>query len=217
MGKYFKYAVGEIVLVVIGILIALQINNWNNKRLDNEREAFLLQQINIEMTDNLRQFNNIQKRIKAISVAGSRIIEIFPLNSEKVQQEVFLNNFSEFLYCPTFDPYQGTIKSIINTGDLNLIQNDSLRKLIITWEDVLADYKEEEHVAWQYGYNLMDWSADNFPNPRFVEWDFNDLDFRGLQSRMGEKVNRYMYCVEGDDGFLLHSHINSIINLTSDD
>ena len=31
-GKYFKYAIGEIVLVVIGILIALQINNWNEKR-----------------------------------------------------------------------------------------------------------------------------------------------------------------------------------------
>lgn len=32
MGKYFKYAIGEILLVVIGILIALQINNWNEKR-----------------------------------------------------------------------------------------------------------------------------------------------------------------------------------------
>lgn len=31
-GKYFKYAIGEIVLVVIGILIALQINNWNESR-----------------------------------------------------------------------------------------------------------------------------------------------------------------------------------------
>ena len=32
MSKYFKYAIGEILLVVIGILIALQINNWNEKR-----------------------------------------------------------------------------------------------------------------------------------------------------------------------------------------
>ena len=35
-GKYFKYAIGEIVLVVIGILIALQINNWNENRLKNK-------------------------------------------------------------------------------------------------------------------------------------------------------------------------------------
>jgi len=36
--KYFKYAIGEIVLVVIGILIALQINNWNDRRLLGESE-----------------------------------------------------------------------------------------------------------------------------------------------------------------------------------
>jgi len=35
--KYFKYAIGEILLVVIGILIALQINNWNEKRLKQEQ------------------------------------------------------------------------------------------------------------------------------------------------------------------------------------
>ena len=41
-GKYFKYAIGEIVLVVIGILIALQINNWNQNRIDrNEEKDFI--------------------------------------------------------------------------------------------------------------------------------------------------------------------------------
>ena len=37
--KYFKYAIGEIVLVVIGILIALQINNWNTNRINSNRET----------------------------------------------------------------------------------------------------------------------------------------------------------------------------------
>ena len=38
-GKYFKYAIGEIILVVIGILIALQINNWNENRKNRVTEA----------------------------------------------------------------------------------------------------------------------------------------------------------------------------------
>jgi uncharacterized protein DUF6090 len=37
-GKYFKYAIGEILLVVIGILIALQINNWNEQNKNTESE-----------------------------------------------------------------------------------------------------------------------------------------------------------------------------------
>jgi hypothetical protein len=44
-GKYFKYAVGEIVLVVIGILIALQINNWNENRKQLIKQDFLFKQI----------------------------------------------------------------------------------------------------------------------------------------------------------------------------
>ena len=41
-GKYFKYAIGEIILVVIGILIALQINNWNETRKERAQEQELL-------------------------------------------------------------------------------------------------------------------------------------------------------------------------------
>jgi hypothetical protein len=44
MTKYFKYAIGEIVLVVIGILIALQINNWNQNRLEMQEEQIGLNQ-----------------------------------------------------------------------------------------------------------------------------------------------------------------------------
>ncbi|MFD2916366.1 DUF6090 family protein [Psychroserpens luteus] len=57
-GKYFKYAIGEIILVVIGILIALQINNWNEKRkINNEIESVfsLLEQ---ELETNTKQGNN---------------------------------------------------------------------------------------------------------------------------------------------------------------
>jgi sensor domain CHASE-containing protein len=44
-GKYFKYAIGEIILVVIGILIALQINNWNENRKERNIEQILLNQL----------------------------------------------------------------------------------------------------------------------------------------------------------------------------
>jgi hypothetical protein len=45
IGRYLKYAIGEIVLVVVGILIALQINNWNNHRLNQQQEILLVSQL----------------------------------------------------------------------------------------------------------------------------------------------------------------------------
>ena len=50
-GKYFKYAIGEIVLVVIGILIALSINNWNENRKQNLEEIKILKNIKIDFAN----------------------------------------------------------------------------------------------------------------------------------------------------------------------
>lgn len=60
-GKYFKYAIGEIVLVVIGILFALQINTWNNNRIERNLEQDSLN----EILDNLEfDLNTIDKCIE---------------------------------------------------------------------------------------------------------------------------------------------------------
>ncbi len=64
--KYFRYAVGEIVLVVIGILIALSINNWNEERKDRVIEKSIL----LEFKDNL------ERNIALIDIASAEIIEI---------------------------------------------------------------------------------------------------------------------------------------------
>ncbi len=56
-GKYFKYAIGEIILVVIGILIALQINNWNQERLNDIERHKIIASLNLEFKQNKIQFS----------------------------------------------------------------------------------------------------------------------------------------------------------------
>ena len=55
--RYMLYAIGEIILVVIGILIALQINNWNENRKTDIREGELIENLHIEFQDNLKIFS----------------------------------------------------------------------------------------------------------------------------------------------------------------
>ncbi|MFY9242466.1 MAG: DUF6090 family protein [Polaribacter sp.] len=64
--KYFKYAIGEIVLVVIGILIALQINNWNENRQKNNQERMIMINLKEELQQNIK---NLDERITYIDSA----------------------------------------------------------------------------------------------------------------------------------------------------
>jgi hypothetical protein len=61
-GKYLKYAVGEIILVVIGILIALNINNWNESNKSRASEKLLLTNLKEEFNFNLNQLNQTESR-----------------------------------------------------------------------------------------------------------------------------------------------------------
>tara|TARA_R110000764_G_scaffold240046_1_gene341787 strand:+ start:69386 stop:69697 length:312 start_codon:yes stop_codon:yes gene_type:complete len=57
-GKYLKYALGEIVLVVIGILIALQINNWNEDRKNARMEIQVLREISENLGEDILSLEN---------------------------------------------------------------------------------------------------------------------------------------------------------------
>ena len=57
--KYLMYAVGEILLVVIGILIALQINTWNEERIERKNEVKLLKELRADLDDNLEEIENL--------------------------------------------------------------------------------------------------------------------------------------------------------------
>ena len=58
-GRYIKYAIGEIILVVIGILIALSINNWNEQRKYKNLEISMLTEIQSSLTESLSEINSM--------------------------------------------------------------------------------------------------------------------------------------------------------------
>ena len=62
-GKYLLYAIGEIILVVIGILIALQINNWNEQNKAHQQESLLLRQLQLDIKSNLNEVVELNKRL----------------------------------------------------------------------------------------------------------------------------------------------------------
>ncbi|MCK0178162.1 DUF6090 family protein [Flavobacteriaceae bacterium S0862] len=154
-GKYLKYAIGEIILVMIGILLALQVNNWNIDRINSNKEATILANIHEEFKANKIQLERVVKTHQDAHSNTAKIINLFPLTS--IPQPGVLDSLSHYMWNSfggyTFNPSQTSINALINTSSFDIISNDELSNLLISWNDLVKDYQEEEKFAKDFAVN----------------------------------------------------------------
>jgi len=220
-GKYLKYAIGEIILVMIGILLALQVNNWNQQRIAAEKEELLLKELHDEFVNNKKQLEDVVSVHQMSIDACNKIIRTFPIDLKLVNLDSLQGHMLKSSTHYTFNPSQGVINSLVNTSSFELISNDSLRRTIIAWSDVLSDYQEEEIKSLRfYKEDFLRYWKDNF------DWDANLKDERNnlealstLQFEFQIKERRANLMAILNDGELevIRSMIDHIINLTETD
>jgi len=182
-GRYFKYAIGEIILVVIGILIALSINNWNENRIKSNKETTILANIHKEFKENKIQLGRKVKMHKREHTSCAKIINLFPITSKP--EPVVLDSLSRYLWNSyggyTFDPSQTSINALTSTSSFDIIRNVDLRNLLISWSDLVKDYQEDE----RYNKDFIMNQYEVYISKHFG-WDFNFRDerndFNALQS-----------------------------------
>jgi len=150
-GKYLKYAIGEIVLVVIGILIALSINNWNEGRKDKLKEQTILVQLEEEYNANLMQLDAKMQLRKKIVQSGLTLLKY--MNSpELVQRDSVIFHLSNIIFDPTFDPIQN---DLISSGNIRLIRKEKLRRILSNWSSDVMAVKEQEQVNQMHVHEIM--------------------------------------------------------------
>jgi len=145
--KYLKYAIGEILLVMIGILLALQVSNWNQKRINSQKEQLLLSELHSEFVKNKAQLEDVVFQHKIAMKSTRYVLAQLPINPEEIDLDSLQANMWNWGRRYTFNPSQGVIKSLINSSSFDIISNPELRNILVSWEDVLADYQEEEIMA----------------------------------------------------------------------
>ena len=139
-GKYFKYAIGEIVLVVIGILIALQINNWNENRKAEKKEHKLL----IELKDDLLETKNdlltdIEKIPQLLEVTNALYKTIL---ADQISDTNPFKLPGSFFRTTILFPKLSAHEAIRSEG-ITIISNDKLRKGITDFYQLQLN-----RVAW---------------------------------------------------------------------
>lgn len=143
-GKYLKYAIGEIVLVVFGILIALQINNWNELRKQRLEELETLKNIKSDFTNTIFEFeenNAFRERIISSTKILYGLIQTHQNNYSKKQLDSIV---SELFINPTYNGQSETLNILFNSGKINIISNDSIKNALVIWPQQVEDMTEDE-------------------------------------------------------------------------
>ena len=141
--RYLVYGIGEIFLVVIGILLAVEINNWNEGRKDRETEQLLLRGLRKEMLGNRDELVKAMSYHQRSEGAVKKLIQIYKGDYRQHTSRELDSLFAEVQWAWTFDPRLGVLNSIKTTGKINIIRNPKLQSFISSFEEVANDSREE--------------------------------------------------------------------------
>jgi len=157
--RYSRYAIGEILLVMVGILLALQVNNWNNLRSERALEVKYLRGIKADLQVdliNLKTFID-DKELKYTSAAVILEMDAPQTVSElDALDSIIWNVFGWVRY----DQSTNTLDELIGSGNLSLIKNDSIKRMIQNIKQSnISVQGSVEHMRREYDYYLYDRSA----------------------------------------------------------
>ncbi|MGB5480873.1 MAG: DUF6090 family protein [Eudoraea sp.] len=160
--KYILYAVGEIILVVIGILIALQINNWNEARKSRIVETVLLKTIKSDLARTLSDVKDDYENHLKSQKSGNKF-KRFLLGENMLEDSIYLH-FNRLSQDRHFFPKSSGYESL-KSSDMNIISNDSLRMIITElYELTFPRIKEwdESNPRWDIGIVLYPYYKKHF-------------------------------------------------------
>jgi hypothetical protein len=195
-GKYLKYAIGEIILVVVGILIALQINNWNQANKDRAFEIKMLSEIKKSLEVD---YLNLQEHTRAYTILDSTVDHFTIMTQSMVtfhdsmQAQLWKLNIGRY-----FQFNRGPYDALKSSG-IDRVSNDSIRNHLINFFDFeLSIFKTQmDHATRRYRPNVelllslreypfldenSNWIVNRIPEdilqkPEFI-WLLADIDWR---------------------------------------
>lgn len=157
--RYLIYAIGEIILVVIGILIALTINEWNNERNRKQWEDETISQLKTDLLESQKEIVDIKQFYIERAQASATILRTFWVDNQPFSVDSLNRLLSAPMRSLVYSPPLGTAKALINSGKIDLLENRDLKTAIITHVEkidyLLKDIARYEETYYRKGVELM--------------------------------------------------------------
>ncbi len=166
--KYLIYTIGEIVLVVIGILIALQINNWNEEQKLIRDERIILISLKTDFMSNSEKITNV---LQAQSEQKSTIVAYLKyINSDRkiIGDSLALKLWWTTAYRPFYST-DGTLNSLLNSSRIDLVKNNTLKEKLTSYTSDYNIYKDHEEEYENFVKLLRQFAADHFSFSPYVD------------------------------------------------
>ena len=176
-GKYLKYAIGEIVLVVIGILLALQINNWNETKkdltLENAYYCRILEDFDLDRELIEKSIIDVDQKI---DYSKQLIIDIHTSNKTKY---TLLNDWLKSQRLEVYVPRKVAFEDITSSGNLKLLKNLELKNNLSQY------YSNLENLLKQINQNRDELVKRSYP---IDATGFGVQEFDYMQKSLGDEV-----------------------------
>ena len=192
--NYLAYSIGEIILVVIGILIAVYINNWDLNQLKQDNGVKALKIVKRDLQTEKHVLEDFKKRY---SYTRKYLIDIL-YNNKTDNLDSLKFHFGPYVHYKMNSEYI----SLKSSGKLNLISNSKLRsKLVNFYEVYYSIYKEleEEHKFFidkrvnDYFFNQFPSDTSNFVDSKFVKSKLNNQTFKKI---LDQQITSQQYITE---------------------
>lgn len=180
--KYLIYAIGEIALVMIGILLALQVNYWNEQK----TEKTILKAIHSDFLAAKKELLNCKGALLYQKAHLIPLIDLCKPSPPKIRQTEVDSLIRNSYALPTFDPAFAVLEDLINTGRIEIIRDTALRELLSTWQGLLEESKRQELHQGDFLYNRFTPFIEErieFKHKWFAK-DYQEVDFFEVDSRL---------------------------------
>lgn len=172
--RYLLYAIGEIVLVVLGILIALEINDWAQNRAERKQEKVLLANLISDLKEEmilLKELIGVEQNYfsEAMATFGH-----FAKHGGFTQMDSVLTKMNSLYMRRTFNPVNATYREMTSSGSIKLIQDDSLKRAIMKY------YHYQERIALIVMNNNTRHVDENFVSNILDKTLIGKIDRKGL-------------------------------------
>jgi hypothetical protein len=213
-GKYLKYAIGEIILVVIGILIALQINNLNEVQKQRAKEVQFLKNLKSDLIfeeSELERYTEIRT-----SIVNSAKVALEHFNGKPVEDiQVFNYHTFNVGIWQEFQRNNNTFLELINSGNLTIISNDSIKNgllnLDLIYKKIISNREHLRNDLEQYFYNPWFESVDLDPLAQSFVFYVNNGEFDKNTELSRQELDRLLNNTLFKNGFVLSVFTNSLI------